>query len=347
MSGKSFKLYFLNSPSLLDVEVIRRVQLPCIPSWNQFVALLQSYSPDARYSFNVKWVDEDGDEITLNSQEEWSEAISSMPVPPFKFYISKEKSDEPLQAKKEVQVQGELVSEYFYTTKQDSTSPEHKSLLQRVVPEIISQLMVNGAVPSWATVAVRSAPDVNEDVLLDVDISVLSIVLHRRAWSLLNESKDNDQEAARLLRFCVELTPNDHVAHYNLACTYSRLHRAEEALASLQTSIRICGKEDSETIKNDEDLQYLRETEEFKRMFPHLLPSPAIEEKLEAMPEPVVAEPIPSEFHDAIQRLHELGFHDDHVNVSLLREYNGDVSLMLQDQLQSCLFWIPFHFCIN
>lgn len=142
---------------------------------------------------------------------------------------------------------------------------------------------------------------------------------------------------ARLLRFCVDLTPNDHIAHYNLACAYSRLHRAEEALVSLQDSIRVSGKEDGETIKKDEDLQYLRETEEFKKMFPHLLPSPPKEEKLEAIPEPVV-EPIPIEFQDAIQRLHDLGFHDDHVNVSLLREYNGDVSSMLEDQLQSCLF---------
>lgn len=337
MAVKSFKLYFLNSPSIHNVEVIRRVQFPSIPSWNQFLSLLQSYYPDSTYLFKVKWVDGDGDEITMNSQQEWSEAISSMSPSLFKFYIFKEKSESSNSKEEEEQkeeFQPEIVPEFFYSTDQDTSSVEHKSVLQKFVPEIISNLMANGALPSWAAVAMRSSSAPNSDVLLDVNISVLSDVLHKRAFRLLNDSKTDDEEAARYLRYCVVLTPDDSVAFYNLACALSRLRHLGEALLALQNYVRLTdNKEDLEAVKKDDDLLNLRETEEFKKAFPSLCPPPVEEKKPEVVPEAV-----PSHFRDALDTLHEVGFRDDQVNLPLLEEYNGDVSLLLQDQLESCLF---------
>jgi len=305
--------------------------MPSMPRWNQFLTLLQSFYQESKYIFAVKWIDEDGDEITMSSQEEWSEAISSTKISPLKLYVTKKTSDRVSSNDKSQEKLPALVPEYFYSTKQESVSAEQKSHLQKVIPEIVSELMVNGVLPSWADDAIQTLPSSNLDTLFDVDIINLSHVLHKRAWALLNDSKTEDEEAVRLLRFCIALTPEDSVAHYNLACAFSRLNRTEEALTSLQNSLRVSDKPDFETIKNDEDLHNLRATEEFKKEFPQFFPPPfPVEDKK--------PEPVPCQFQDGFEKLHELGFMDDHVNGVLLEVYNGDVAAILQEQLQSCLF---------
>jgi len=288
-----------------------------------FFNLLQSFHPNSKSTFTVKWLDEDGDAITMSSQVEWSEALSSFKSSPFKLFVyCQESANTPMHQEEEGVKHSVLTSEYFYSSGQDATTVERKSCLQNMVPEIVSQLMVDGELPLWAAEAVRASPS-NADTLLDVNISKLANVLHQRAWKLLNDSKANDEEAARLLRFCIALTPDDSVAYFNLACAYSRLYRIQEALETLQESVRLSGDEDKEleNIKKDDDLQNLRESELFKEAFPQLC-----------------TPPVPCQYAEGLQRLHELGFNDDQVNATLLEEYNGDVSLILQDQLQSCLF---------
>jgi len=260
----------------------------------------------------------------MSSQIEWDEAMLSSKQSPFKAYIYRQESS---NAKEQVDAeQMTLTPEFFYSTSQDSTTAERKSHLQNKVPEIVSNLMVNGALPGWAADAIHTSPS-SADTLLDINIPKLSGVLHQRAWKLLNESKADDEEAARLLRFCVDLTPDDSVAYYNLACAYARLGQVQESLKALQESVRLSGDGEKElqSIKNDADLQNLRETEDFKAAFPQFCPPP---------PPP----PAPCQYLEGLRTLHEAGFKDDEVNILLLEEYNGDVSLILQDQLQSCLF---------
>lgn len=61
----------------------------------------------------------------------------------------------------------------------------------------------------------------------------------------------------------VELKPDDPVAHYNLACDYSLLKRAEECLCSLEKAIRL-GYRDFGYMKADPDLEYIRQDARYR-----------------------------------------------------------------------------------
>ena len=55
-----------------------------------------------------------------------------------------------------------------------------------------------------------------------------------------------------------KLRPEDPIAHYNLACSYSLLRRPKEALEALEHSISL-GYNDLSFLQKDKDLQGLRE----------------------------------------------------------------------------------------
>lgn len=61
------------------------------------------------------------------------------------------------------------------------------------------------------------------------------------------------------------LRPRDPLVHYNLACSYSLLGRADEAIASLETAIAL-GYRDFEFLMRDRDLDPIREDARFKRL---------------------------------------------------------------------------------
>lgn len=60
----------------------------------------------------------------------------------------------------------------------------------------------------------------------------------------------------------VAIKPEDPYAWYNLACSYSQLGSIAEALNSIKRSV-CCGYDDFAHMQVDEDLEKLRETEEF------------------------------------------------------------------------------------
>lgn len=61
------------------------------------------------------------------------------------------------------------------------------------------------------------------------------------------------------------LRPDDPIAHYNLACSYSLLQMTREALRSLDRSISL-GYCDINHIANDPDLGYLHDSRRFHWM---------------------------------------------------------------------------------
>lgn len=73
----------------------------------------------------------------------------------------------------------------------------------------------------------------------------------------------NYEQAVTLTQQSLKLVPSDPATHYNLACAYARLEKAELALAELRKAVE-AGFRNVDHIKKDEDLAALRETEEFK-----------------------------------------------------------------------------------
>lgn len=77
----------------------------------------------------------------------------------------------------------------------------------------------------------------------------------------------------------IALKPEDSYAWYNLACSYSRLEKNAEALDALKRSV-VNGYDDFEHMLEDEDLQSLRITEEFKMFFMEINNKGTIEDNI-------------------------------------------------------------------
>ncbi len=63
----------------------------------------------------------------------------------------------------------------------------------------------------------------------------------------------------------VELKPDDPIAHYNLACSYSLLKMADLSLSALKKAIRL-GYRDFGFIEKDPDLKFIRKDPRYKEL---------------------------------------------------------------------------------
>jgi len=63
----------------------------------------------------------------------------------------------------------------------------------------------------------------------------------------------------------IKLRPMDPITHYNLACSYSLLGNVEQALISLEKSLKL-GYSDMKFIKQDPDLENLRRNGQFSQL---------------------------------------------------------------------------------
>jgi len=62
-----------------------------------------------------------------------------------------------------------------------------------------------------------------------------------------------------------KLCPENPLAFYNLACSYSLMNRLDEAFAALQTALRL-GYDDARWLSRDPDLKNLRNDSRFQRI---------------------------------------------------------------------------------
>ncbi len=73
----------------------------------------------------------------------------------------------------------------------------------------------------------------------------------------------NYERAAAVAERLVQMAPDRAELHYNLACTMGRLHRADEALASLERAVE-CGWRDVVHLSIDPDLDAIRSTPRYE-----------------------------------------------------------------------------------
>lgn len=88
------------------------------------------------------------------------------------------------------------------------------------------------------------------------------------ALSLLGDAytrKGLYREGLDIDRRITSLRPDDPIAHYNLACSYSLLRMKKEALQSLRKSIAL-GYSDLEHLATDNDLAFIRRERSFHRL---------------------------------------------------------------------------------
>ncbi|MGE5125448.1 MAG: protein kinase domain-containing protein [Betaproteobacteria bacterium] len=74
-------------------------------------------------------------------------------------------------------------------------------------------------------------------------------------------------EAVREANLAIALRPNDAVVLYNVACTFGKLGRAQEALAALKKAWE-AGFKDASWVRRDPDLSILHGDPEFEKLYP-------------------------------------------------------------------------------
>jgi tetratricopeptide (TPR) repeat protein len=77
--------------------------------------------------------------------------------------------------------------------------------------------------------------------------------------------KGRVREGLEIDRRLVRLRPNDPLAHYNLACSYSLLQRPDPAFKALRRAIEL-GYRDFKYMKQDRDLDGIRKDPRFRQL---------------------------------------------------------------------------------
>eukprot|EP01101_Sappina_pedata_P013101 TRINITY_DN939_c0_g1_i1.p2 TRINITY_DN939_c0_g1~~TRINITY_DN939_c0_g1_i1.p2 ORF type:complete len:338 (+),score=183.90 TRINITY_DN939_c0_g1_i1:71-1084(+) len=327
----SFKIYFN--------EEIHRVGIPSAePSLVQFLDSVKSiFSAEVKdiNFLKIQYIDEDGDRITVSSEDEWKEALSTMKaVSPKKIYASIDNSRQRHQQPN-----------------------ERKACCPR--RNIAQPNKIENAVNALA-----------EGVEIDFesfgnDLVKLPHVLQMRSLSLMN-NKDYDK-AHNLLKAAVRLNPHSSVDLYNLACVYALTGKNPEACAYLQKSVE-SGYKDIKHLQSDPDLVSIRKMAEYEEIIQGLkancpirfmnqraeekkpepeikvpevaaCPAPAEQAKVEEQPKEEIPAPeapkapkaneSEQKYKEQLEHLAELGFTDSKRNIKLLEKKKGNLDVVV------------------
>ena len=86
-----------------------------------------------------------------------------------------------------------------------------------------------------------------------------------RAVGSLLSLKGLFAEGLKVDRRLVKLRPEDALAHYNLACSYARLNRANQSIKTLRRAVEL-GYRDFRFIWEDADFDVIREDPRFRKL---------------------------------------------------------------------------------
>ena len=108
---------------------------------------------------------------------------------------------------------------------------------------------------------------------LDLEISFMEGLLkrdphHLEALQILGDDytrRERFDEGLRVDELLCQLRPEDPIAQYNLACSYSLTRQCELAVAALNAAINL-GYTDFKGMAKDPDLQFLREHDGYKKI---------------------------------------------------------------------------------
>ena len=123
--------------------------------------------------------------------------------------------------------------------------------------------------PSPKKAALRDA----EQNQLDFELAFFAGVLERspdyvdviRVLGSLLSLKGLFREGLKLDKRLVRLRPQDALAHYNLACSYSLLKRPDQSLKSLRKAVEL-GYRDFRYMREDHDLDTIKHDPRFRKL---------------------------------------------------------------------------------
>jgi hypothetical protein len=329
-----FKIHF-------SQDNIRRIRLDDVPTYAEFTALLESLYPNFHVELALKYMDEDGDKISIESQIEWEGMIDCMAHENvFRLFVEESKvpyfKDGPLP---------ELVKFYDDCINKVSVEVPYATEIQNNVTECLASLFNGGKIiPNHIPEFLKGAVDVKylEENVADIDIKVHKLfdLLHDKGIEMLGSNRVEDLRKGKdYFLATLNLVPNHVTSLYNLACAESLLGNVSESVAILENAI-YNGFNNFEHMIKDEDLLNIRDSQEYKNLMAKLFGTQ--DEAQEPIPEPT---PEPQETFDLsasvlplvdtfgyqLELLKNMGFTDDtDVLLLLLEQYDGSVENVTQ-----------------
>jgi len=86
-----------------------------------------------------------------------------------------------------------------------------------------------------------------------------------RALGQLLTLKGRYPEVMQIDKRLVQLRPSDPLAHYNLACSFALLKRADQSIKTLQRAVEL-GYRDFRYMREDRDLEFIRHDPRFREL---------------------------------------------------------------------------------
>jgi len=259
----TFKIFF-------NDQDIRRITLSNIATWEAFQAhLLELYSEQYHPELSIRYVDEEGDSISITCQREWESMLEAMAGQPLiKLSIAEGTNsgqyfkDGPPPETKEVYVTNEENAKVVI-------QPDEKMrTLSIQIPDCLERLVPGGRIlptniPSWLErcIEVKKVPGPVPTLDLDIDVCELFDALHEEAVSRIGPEKERSvmEKAKEFLSSMLDIVPTHPLAHYNLACVHSLLGDVKEGIESLRRAIH-GGYSNLKHMIEDADLANLRNT---------------------------------------------------------------------------------------
>jgi tetratricopeptide (TPR) repeat protein len=116
-------------------------------------------------------------------------------------------------------------------------------------------------------------PQFPEQKQIDFEMEFFGDILQRhpnyvdalRVMGTLLTMKGKHREGLEVDRRLVRLRPKDALAHYNLACSYALVKRADQALQALRKALEM-GYRDFRYMREDRDLDSIRHDPRFRQL---------------------------------------------------------------------------------
>lgn len=120
---------------------------------------------------------------------------------------------------------------------------------------------------------VGSKPRGADETQLDFEIEFFSAILERMpdyvdVLRVLGNNltlKGRYAQGLQIDKRLIQLRPTDPLAHYNLACSYALLKRAEQSLKTLRKAVEL-GYRDFRFMREDRDLESVRHDPRFRQL---------------------------------------------------------------------------------
>jgi len=239
-----------------------------MPSYEEFVNLLQSQYPNYHPELVLKYVDKEGDKIAVTTQIEWEEMIDELKGEKvIKLYITE--GQNPNGYFKDGPVPEAL---HVYT---DSKEPiDNSNLIEEfkiAVPKCLESLfrdnkIIPSHIPSFLKDAIQLKYHGPQNVDMDIDVYKLYDLLFDKSLECLKCSdKESIMKGRDYLIAMARLQPENYLTLYNLACAESLLNNIPEAVKILEQAIS-AGFTNLEHLKEDKDLDNIRNTEGYKNL---------------------------------------------------------------------------------